>query len=668
MNYFPLKLVATACAVVGIGAVASAQTASSVKFVRDVAVSRPEVIIPKSFVPQIDTYVQPHAHASENALLPRRYSKLPNSLPVGKVDSSIIRNDAKIAFPGVGFTGYVPPDCDMGVSQNWVVVAVNTQIAFYKKSTGVKTFQQDYAKFLNGNSAHVISDPKVFFDHLTNRWFTLIIDADFTGKTSTMLIGVSDGEDPNQSWKKYAVDSELKVGSDEYWLDYPGFGVNKDTLVFTGNMFGYTSGYAGNEFMVIPKQAVLTGGAFTARQFQDANAGTVKVAINADPASDKVYCVSFDDTTHLKVHAILNGSTSPSVQSTLVTIPTGIYPSAPLIGPGGQMDGFGDARLFTANYRNGQLVTAHSLQVSDSDTRQMVRWYQLAMNNWPTGSGQPALSNVGNVIGGSGENYHMPAININSRGDVAVAFTKTTSATSAEFLYTAHKKSDRFGVMSKPVTVATSTGPYIGGRWGDYFAVSVDPVDTKTFWGYGMVGRSDGFWNTIVSSFKISYAGDNAVANAPTGVTVTSGTKSGGTLTSLASADAQTFDITSTPTASVGQVVGVEGTFKTKVTNVTTDYIAVSAKVSAPATSTVFYYIWNYTASKYVLAGSLPGSTASATPAKYAFSEAATTPFVSAAGDVKVLVRVVLPIRGSMPPAYTFKVDQLQALAGAKTD
>jgi hypothetical protein len=546
------------------------------------------------------------------------------------------------------------------------VVAVNTQIAFYKKSTGQKTFQQDYANFLNGNAAHVISDPKVFFDHLTNRWFTLIIDADLGGgKTSTMLIGVSDSEDPNQGWKKYAVDSELKVGSDEFWLDYPGFGVNKDTVVFTGNMFGYTSGYAGNAFTVIPKKALLSGTAFTAKQFQDADAGTVKVAINADPLSDKVYCVSFDNTTQLKLHAILNGATAPSIVSTKVTIPTAIYPSTQLVGPGGQMDGFGDARLFTANYRGGKLVTAHSLQVSGTDTRQMVRWYQLTMNNWPSGSDLPTLSNVGNVIGGAGENFHMPAANINARGDIALGFTKTTSTTSAEHLVTAHKKTDKFGVMSKPIVVGKSTGAYVGYRWGDYFAVSIDPTDSKTFWTYGMLGRSDGYWNTIVSNFKVSVAGDNAVGYAPTSATITDGKLTAGTLASLASVDGSTYNITSAPLKGVGQVSGVEAVYTTPVRPLTTDYVAINATVNAPAASTVFTYIWNNTTGKYQLAGSQPGST---TNIKFAFVDTAAGTYVNATGQIKVLVRVVLPVRGGMPVAYTLKLDQLQALAGLKTD
>jgi hypothetical protein len=665
MSYFPSKLMAAVVTVIAVGAKATAQTASPVVFKRNVEVSRPEVINPKSFVPQIDTFVHSHAHASENPLVRRKFSPVPNSLPVGSIDQSVSRSDAKILFPGINFTGYYPPDCDMGVSPNWVVLAVNTQIAFYKKSTGVKTFQQDYAKFLNGNAAHVISDPKVFFDHLSKRWFTLIIDADFTGKTSTMLIGVSDTEDPNGTWKKYAVDSELKVGSDEFWLDYPGFGVNKDTVVFTGNMFGYTSGYAGNEFMVMPKQALLTGGTFTAKQFQDADAGTVKVAINADPTSDKVYCVSFDNTTQLKVHAIQGGANAaPTVTSTFVTIPTALYPSAPLIGPGGQIDGFGDARLFTANYRNGSLVTAHSVQVSASDTRQMVRWYQVSLNNWPSGSELPKLSNVGNVIGGPGENYHMPAVNQNARGDIALAFTKTTSSTSADLLYTAHKKSDRYGTMSKPVTVATSTGAYRLGRWGDYFAVSVDPTDSKTFWGYGMIGRADGYWSTVVSSLKVSYAGDNAVGYAPTAASVITGTQSGGTVASLAAADSDSYNVTSVPVAAVGQVTGAEFTYKTKVTKLTTDYIAFSAKLSAPATSTVFVYLWNYTTGKYDLAGSVPGATASAGTLKYEFAESAAPTYTNSTGDVKFLVRVVQPIRGGMPSAFVFKADQIQALAG----
>jgi hypothetical protein len=622
--------------------------------------------------PQIDTVVHSHVRAPENESTPIKRNGGPaNNLPVGGVDSSIIRGEAKIAFGSIGFTGWVPPDCDMGVSPNWIATSVNMQIAFHKKATGEKTFQQDYSAFFAGvNQKGIVGDPKTFFDPLSKRWFTIIMEVGFSDSVSAMLLAVSDDDNPNGTWYRYRIEDTLTVGSDKFWLDYPGIGVNKDTLVFTGNMFGFTNGYAGNQFMVLPKAPLLTGGAVTGKQFSDPDAGTVKVAINADPNSNKIYCVSFDNPNQLKIHVVENGATNPTITSTFVTIPTAIYPGDPITGPNGHnMSRFGDARLYSAHYRNDYLVTAHSTQVSGTDTRHMVRWYQLKMNDWPTG-GKPTLSNVGNIVGGTNEHFHMPAINQNARGDIALIYTKTSPTIQADLLVSAHKRTDKYGVTGKPITVFSDRTTYGGAgenRWGDYFSVAVDPTDNKLFWGYGMGPRSDGRWATQVSSFRVSVAGDNAVGYGPTaaGPYKDQGTTTSTDLTTLKAADGKTFDVNSVPFTGAGQLASIESTFKTAVNSLTTDYIALEAKIAAPAGSTVFYYLWNTQSNTYVLAGSQP---ASSDVVRFAFTDTDAVKYVTSTGVVKGLIRVVRPIKGTMPPAFTLKVDELNALAGSKVE
>jgi hypothetical protein len=648
-----------------------AQSPVSLPLVRSVKAT----VLPKlntyELQPQINTTVLAHVHAPENANTPTiRIDPRRNELPVGTSDSSISRGEAKIAFGSIGFTGWIPPDCDMGVSQNWVATSANMQIAFHKKATGEKTFQQDYNDFFAGtNQKGIVGDPKTFFDPLSKRWFTIIMEVGFSDSVSAMLLAVSDDENPNGTWYRYRIEDTLTVGNDKFWLDYPGIGVNKDTLVFTGNMFGFTNGYAGNEFMVLPKAPLLTGAPVTAKQFQDADAGTVKVAINADPASDKIYCVSFDNSNELKLHVIQNGATNPTVTATKVTIPTAIYPQNAITGPNGHNpDRFGDARLYSAHYRNGYLVTAHSTQVSDTDTRHMVRWYQIKMNEWPVG--KPVLTNVGNVIGNAGEHLHMPAINQNARGDIALVYTKTSPAIQADLMLSAHKKTDRYGVTGKAVTVVSDRSTYGGqgeNRWGDYFSVAVDPVDSKLFWAYGMTPRADGRWATYVTNFRVSVAGDNAVANAPiaAGPFRDQGTSSATDLALLGIIDNKTFDVFSTSFQGTGQVSSLEAKFKTAVTPITTDYIGVEVKYAAPAGATAFIYLWTNVTGSYTLANTQP---VSSDVQKIAFIESDAIKYVDATGVVRALIRVVLPIKGGMPAKFNLKVDQIRALSGVKSE
>ena len=63
------------------------------------------------------------------------------------------------------------------------------------------------------------------------------------------------------------------------------------------------------------------------------------------------------------------------------------------------------------------------------------------------------------------------------------------------------------GVMSLGENeVATGAAVETSGRWGDYYQMTVDPVDDCTFWFVGMY-RPSGSWATRASDFKFSNCG-----------------------------------------------------------------------------------------------------------------------------------------------------------------
>ena len=66
---------------------------------------------------------------------------------------------------------------------------------------------------------------------------------------------------------------------------------------------------------------------------------------------------------------------------------------------------------------------------------------------------------------------------------------------------------DPAGTLSAEVSVIEGTGSQASiNRWGDYSAMTVDPVDDCTFWYTQMYLKANGSfnWNTRIASFKFS--------------------------------------------------------------------------------------------------------------------------------------------------------------------
>ena len=71
------------------------------------------------------------------------------------------------------------------------------------------------------------------------------------------------------------------------------------------------------------------------------------------------------------------------------------------------------------------------------------------------------------------------------------------------------------------------------GRWGDYFDVTTDPVDEKTFWMVGEV-QNEGGWQTVINSFTVS-----APFERPSAFGLVRGTQLGGNLADVLESDDQ---------------------------------------------------------------------------------------------------------------------------------
>ncbi len=649
------------------GAVFAQQGTTNIKPLTSFALPKPAVYDTRLQVPQIAPLQSTRDKTSENELVPNLIKKdLPNNMPVGGMLADQRGSKSKLQFFGPGFTNGWPPDCDFAVGPNHVICVVNEAMAVFDKKTGKKVFQTNLTgnQFFSGIGVvgEVISDPKIQYDKASGHWFVHIIEVDGLSsgtKASYQLIGVSETNDPNGKWKKYRINSLITVNSNQLWLDYPGVGVSEDGFVFTGNMFGFTSGFTGGIF-AMSKSALINGTPGQVTVFTDDQTSTIEPARSYVAGSSTIYMMSTYSTSSVKVFAVSNFTGTPKLVSSVVSVPSFTPPTRNAVGPGGhQMDGF-DPRMFTAVLRNGSIYGAHNA-MSPSGSVLACRWYEVGLNNWPNGTSNPKLVQSGNIFDGGGVfDSHMPAINANKYGNISVLYTRSSPTVEASLVYSAHKKSDANGSMGLPVLLGSSpanSGAQPGARWGDYFNVSIDPTDDSTFWGFGELCVAGGLWTTQVNTWTVADP-SLSVAFAPVAANPFDGKLASGNYTALAVKDGRSMSVNSSAVKGSGQIASIEATYNTSLKSGTTDLLTVTATASLPVASTQQFYVYDWVAKAYKYIGAVSASTS----AEFTLGDSAakTTNFIKSDGTVKILYRVINPVRnGILPPPMLLPLDFL---------
>jgi len=581
----------------------------------------------------------------------------PNTLIPGSMSSTPSPIAPLKKWPAIGATGWVPPDPDVAIGPNFVVATVNVAIAFFRKD-GTKLFEQDLGAngfFSNMGVTSFVFDPKCFYDKTSGRFFVVALEMDDATKTSKALVAVSDDSDPTGTWFKYRIEAKQTVDSVDYWMDYPGFGFNKDAVMVTGNMFGFAGGFNGIQYILIPKAALLTGGQPTISYFT-LGGGSVQVSRTVDGTVDKLYAINWTGGNTAMVHAIKDILTTPTLSTTPVAIPSFQQPAQAAQSTGGHTLDSLDGRIMNAHVRFGRLYAAHTIRKSGSDPTNVSRWYEINLNGWPDSGQTPALRQAGNVGLGGGQHSFMPAIGVNSLGEIAIVYTRSSSSICADFVASARRPSDPLGGMGSPIMLSSSVGSIYGGssnRWGDYFGCQVDPVDDKTFWGIGMIANASGGWQTIVQSFKVT----TPVSAQPTGISKLEGGTTTGSLSSILASDGLYYTLRSVPIARTGEVSSAIVTFTAPSTNMAT--LGFTFESAAATNVTASYFIWNWTTSTWTYVGATPQTS---TDKVWSFNVGGPySNYINASKQVKILLRSIMPynpVRNAIP--YTFKIDQVK--------
>ncbi len=524
-------------------------------------------------------------------------------------------------FAGVGLGDYgfapnaAPPDTNGSVGAAQYVQWVNESFAVFDKSThalvyGPAAGNTLWSGFGGGCQNNNDGDPVAMWDKSAQRW----VMTQFSVSTTQYLqcVAVSATSDATGVWYRYAFQMPN-------FNDYPKLGVWPDAYYMSFNMFSGNS-FVGGRACALDRASMLAGGAATAQCFQLSSAygGLLPSDLDgstAPPSGSPNFFVAFG-TNDLQLWKFHVDWTTPA-NSTFAgptPIPVASFSAAcngggtciPQLGTSQKLDSLADRLMFRLAYRNfgdhESLVVNHAVTAGSSVG---ARWYELRSPN-----GTPAVYQQGTYAPDS--NYRwMGSVAMDGSGDIALGYSESSSGIYPEVAYAARLASDPLGTLEAETILKMGAGSQTGGlsRWGDYSAMSIDPVDDCTFWYTNEYLKQSGSfnWSTIIGTFKVNGCGtvaspDFSMSVSPTTVAVTPGGASGSSTVTVTSLNGFSIAVNLTVSCPTGLTCTMNPTSATPASGGTaTSALSVSAIAGTAA--------GNYTATVTGTSGTLSHST-----------------------------------------------------------
>lgn len=439
-----------------------------------------------------------------------------------------------------GFTGVFPGDPVVEVGTDHVIYGVNasggTQFSIYNKTgtrlAGPTTFKSLAPAGDACTSSR--SDPIVLFDRIANRWFMLEMGGANTAYR--LCVYVSKTSNPvSGGWWFYGFATPALP-------DYPKCAVWPNSYICTDNESG-----SGAKIYAFDRANMLNGATARGAQrftsvaklagygFQALTPATLLGNTAPPSGAAPILARHNDDEAHAGTSANtsqdfidlyqLNIDWNTPANSNVGTLPRiaitefnswfrnySAFESVPQPSSTSLLDPIREVILNSMIYRNqgsyesivGTFATNQNAARTGTTVDSGLRWFELRRTgtaNWSKyqeGTFGPGDSNTHHLLG---------TIATDKQGNIGLAYNVTKTSSPAQFAslyYSGRLATDTLGVMTQAETLVVSgAAAETSGRWGDYYQMSVDPVDDCTFWFVGMY-RPSGNWATRASHFKFN--------------------------------------------------------------------------------------------------------------------------------------------------------------------
>jgi hypothetical protein len=442
--------------------------------------------------------------------------------------SKVIQN-----YDGMGFTNVAPADPCMANGPNHVVQMINGSQGSYFRiwdKNGGNVVAQTYMNLLfpivPGDAFW--GDPVVLYDQFADRWiFTeFAATSGVTSYANTLVIAVSQTNNPTGGWNVY------KFVDNTVFIDYPHYAVWPDAIYGTSNDFNTTgTAYLGSSIMAFEKAKMVAGQPnpvmirrqMTSTQYTKfISMGPVSISGNTPPsAGTPGYFMYYHDDNRtatttdvdslgiitMKPDFVTPANTVINFAQQIVTaaFKANVCASRNCIPSGGASgyDAISDRLMHRINYRNfgtyEAIVGTYTVDANfpATPTNAALRWFELRSNGGPYSVYQQG------TYAPDANGRWMGSININSKGQIALAFNHSGAGLFASILFTGRNSTDPLGLMVYDEGVIKAGEAYgtFANRWGDYNDLTTDVTNDSVFWYTAMYGATN--WKTRVASFKL---------------------------------------------------------------------------------------------------------------------------------------------------------------------
>jgi hypothetical protein len=472
--------------------------------------------------------------------IPRAIGSRPDTVVQNKFMTNVLANVIPgLNFDGIPFPGVdcncAPPDTDGYVGLTQYVQIVNEGYQVFDKTDGHSVLGPASIRSLWVGFGGVCEtggegDPIVLYDKMANRW---LISQFAVSAGSTVpdreCIAVSTSSDATGSYNRY--DFDLRPFGMNYY-DYPKLGSWPDAYYMADNVFN-TAGtaYLGTEPFAFDRSQMLVGAPATV-----ISPGVVGLPANNEdplipsdldgknlpPSGAPNVFVEFPDVTgnnggnYRYWHFSVGVPFGNSPTFTHFTGPTAapfsfLLSFVPQLGSADGLDGIGDRLMFRLAYRNfGSPAAPTELWVGNftvsSGGVAAPRWFVLAGLGGPSGT----INQEGTYQPDSTGRW-MGSAAMDQNGNLALGFSASSAAIHPEIHYAFRTVTDPAGTLTGEIDAFDGTGSQTDTfhRWGDYSAMTVDPVDDCTFWyTQEYYSTTSSFnWRTRIVNFKFASCG-----------------------------------------------------------------------------------------------------------------------------------------------------------------
>ena len=542
---------------------AMAQKTRQIQPVRDFDVeAKHATSIPFRDMPTVDV-APPHPHVE--------HEPLKRPLPQGMVASAgkaagpdrVAQMQHRVlgAMPTVGVNvvgegitngglGGDPSDSEGNIGATQYVEFINTAFAVFDKKTGMRVAGPTAGSTLFTNlggdcAATDDGDPIVQYDKAANRWIlsqfsvSNAFNNPATGKSdpASECIAVSQTSDATGVYNLYQF-------TYPNFNDYPKMGVWTDKWLVNYNMFqlpttplstnpnGTPGAFVGDEMCALDRTNMLLGNpANQACAPANANEFTLLPSdldgSTAPPASNHGFFIDLPQTgnsldmftvssANFSTGALtVNGPTVISVPSFTFVCPTiaGTV-CVPQPGTAQQLDTIGDRLMYRLAYRNmvnfETVLVSHTVDTGLGTGQTGIRWYEIR-----NVSVTPSVFQSGTYAPDSNDRW-VPSAAMDKSGNIAIGYSVGSASLDASIDFSTRAPGDPAGTLGNETLIQTGEGAQEPSmhcspcdRWGDYTAMTVDPVDDCTLWFINQyMGSTGSFnWDTKIANFQMAGCG-----------------------------------------------------------------------------------------------------------------------------------------------------------------